>query len=414
MRRLHRGDDAERGEARDVVRRHDDLGVLDAVTARPAACLRDGALVRVEHDPVGAVADGVRVHLQVAAHRPFYDLSEIIGRGDEEARVAGFVAVVCEQGRAPAAERAVHVELDRADREPPGIVEERAGLAEVVQRLPRPADHRVEPNRELLGVGGGAVERDRREVDARFVDAGETVARGLGERPLHPQLPLHVRRWRDETPDERHRGIDEHSGRATVGVADDAAAVGIGHRVEAVHEHERGRVRPRGVPVDASDPHGPVGECRVEVGGGGERAVAAPIILVPAAARHPRAVRQREGEALQPLDDILLRDRPHEVGLQERSAEVHEVGVRIDEAGHDRAAPGVELAGIGVGREHVGLGPDGEDQAPVEGERFGGGLRRIDGVNRGVVEDGRLRVRRGGGQREHGEQEESEHGRERE
>ncbi len=315
MRRLHRGDDAEWGEARDVVRRHDDLRVLDAVAARSPAGLRDGPLVGVEHDPVGPVADGVSVHLQVAAHRPFDDLAILVGRRDEEAPVARIVAVVFEQRRAPAAEGAVHEELERADGEPPGVVEERAVLAEVVQRFACPTDHRVEPDRELPGVGSGAVERDRREVDARFVDAGQPVARRLSECPLHLNLPLHIRRPRREVVDEEHRGIDEDARRPPVGVADDAAAVGVGHRVEAIHERERGRIRPRSVPIDAADPHGPVGERGVEVGGGGERAVAAPIVLVPAAPRHPRAVGEREREALQALDDVRPsrpspRDRP--------------------------------------------------------------------------------------------------------
>ncbi len=86
------------------------------------------------------------------------------------------------------------------------------------------------------------------------------------------------------------------------------------------------------------------------------------------------------------------------------------MGVRVDEAGHDGAAPGVEAAGGGKRGEHVGLGADSEDPAAIEGERFGRRLRRIDGVNRGVVEDGGLRLRRDDGQGEQGEQEESEHG----
>ena len=74
-------------------------------------------LVRVEHDAVAAIADGVRVHLEAGLQRALGHVLDVLGRRDEQPVVLRVVAVRIEQRRAARAERAVGVQLDRADPE---------------------------------------------------------------------------------------------------------------------------------------------------------------------------------------------------------------------------------------------------------------------------------------------------------
>ena len=63
MVRLHRRDNAQPGDPIDV-RRAEVLSVLDAEPAVPRAVRPGDAVVDVEDQPVGSLADGVHGHLQ--------------------------------------------------------------------------------------------------------------------------------------------------------------------------------------------------------------------------------------------------------------------------------------------------------------------------------------------------------------
>ena len=71
-----------------------------------------------------------------------------------------------------------------------------------------------------------------------------------------------------------------------------------------------------GVAVDAAEPDGTVRERLIEVGARRERAVAAPVVLVPPSAGHPGACGQVLGKRDEPRDDVGLRGRPDQVRLQ--------------------------------------------------------------------------------------------------
>lgn len=130
VRRLHRRDDVEGAEARDVDRQHV-LGVLDA--QQGVETVGPHRLERAEHEPVRLVADGVRDDVETVAGGQQGALEEhVVGhRGDAAALVAderlGHVGRV-------RAERAVAEELDGADAED---VVALAGTAALLDRQAR-------------------------------------------------------------------------------------------------------------------------------------------------------------------------------------------------------------------------------------------------------------------------------------
>ena len=120
MKRLHRGDDVESGEARDVVR-VDELGVLDAEDLRRGLRVRVGAgdLGGVEHQPHGRVADGVGGDAETGrAGLPDQvdEFAVLDGRRCRGRRAA--VVVRLEHRGRPRAEGAVGEQLEQPDPQP--------------------------------------------------------------------------------------------------------------------------------------------------------------------------------------------------------------------------------------------------------------------------------------------------------
>ena len=74
--------DAKRGNVVGV----DDLRVLDAEAVVGDGHGLERLLVRVEHDAVAAVADGVRVHLEACLERALRDCFDVLGLRHEQAR----------------------------------------------------------------------------------------------------------------------------------------------------------------------------------------------------------------------------------------------------------------------------------------------------------------------------------------
>ena len=170
---LHRGDQLQRHEARDVLQR-DDLRVLDAVAQslglRVAAVGRGEA---VQHFAVGAVADRVDADL-VALGERLVDLGRHGGRRHEQqAAVVRVVGVGLEHRGAAAAQRAVGEQLDRAHgEEVVAVADQRAVLADDVEGLAGIADHRVDARGQLVRVGVLPVEPVVVQIDAGIADAG--------------------------------------------------------------------------------------------------------------------------------------------------------------------------------------------------------------------------------------------------
>ena len=91
--RLHRGDGAVAGEARQV-RRIDDLGMLDPPA--PVAGIGGGKLLdRIEQGGVGLIADRVDRDLEIVHRRPAHLVLERGVVDQREAALAGRVAIGC-------------------------------------------------------------------------------------------------------------------------------------------------------------------------------------------------------------------------------------------------------------------------------------------------------------------------------
>ena len=112
--RLHRGDDPEPAEARDVGPR-DGLDVLDAVPSIADRVGGRGSLVQIEDHPDPAVADGVDLHLPATAIRLGHERIQLVRLPFRQAG-GGVVLVGREHERGPGLDDAVRETL-----EDPGI-----------------------------------------------------------------------------------------------------------------------------------------------------------------------------------------------------------------------------------------------------------------------------------------------------
>src|SRR4029077_11758319 len=117
MRRLHRGDDAERGEALDI-RQSDNLGVLHTVApvARTVPSADGGEYI--ECDAIGAVADGMKRELKsgtVAFERHLLQLLRVYAQNSGRLGSVGVRREHCSRARA---ERTIEKRLHRAGLRP--------------------------------------------------------------------------------------------------------------------------------------------------------------------------------------------------------------------------------------------------------------------------------------------------------
>ncbi len=144
MRCLHRGDDVQPGEARDLGR-IENLRVLvaHAQVAR-AGDLALHALEDVHDEPVRAVADSVDAGLESGLRRLERLRVDLVRRRRENAGVAGLVGIRLEQRRAARAERAVGANLNRAHREPWSGISDRPTCEVGTQHVERAAQHDIE------------------------------------------------------------------------------------------------------------------------------------------------------------------------------------------------------------------------------------------------------------------------------
>ena len=345
--RLHRGDDAEPAEAGDLLAAQV-LGVLDAeaAVARPVGGGHLGE--EVEQHGVGALADGVHRDLEtlaVGGGDPAFEAPRrepIVG---EQPDRAGGVGVGFEEVGGGRAERAVHVGLEAAEAEP--VVAAPGGADAVALALPggdrRP---RVEPHGELAAVAR-PLERGQLLPLRDVLHRGDAHPRRLGERRGERRVVLRVREGRDLGAHQRHGGVLEDAGRlAGRRVADDLAPGRVGGLLGDAGERQRARVGEAHVAVE------PVEEDRHVAGGGvdpvaaGERR-AGPDLVVPGAEVEPAPRRHLRGRRADPSRELLGRRRVAQVETEQREAAGDEVGVGVDEAGHDAAAAEIEHAGAG-------------------------------------------------------------------
>ena len=319
-----------------------------------AGCSREGRLVGVEDDPVGAVADRVGADLEAVGEGEARGLQDPLGRRHEEARVAGVVRVRLEERGAARAERAVGVELHRADgQHPAGRGPAGRGRASSAGRRPSRRGACAACPGGGRAPGRGRSRRCRRPASVRLVTpfarhssiASSSARRtSSGERSGGSTSPSRV--------------VDEDAGRPRP-PASRMISPPAGAFVARVIPCERHRLRvgEHGVAVGALEDDRVVGRDggervvgREAADGPGRRRV--PLALVPAAAADPLAGPARLHGLRHPLDHLGVAARAHEVHVEAREADPEQVRVRVVEAGDDGAAREVEDARL---RAHEGL-----------------------------------------------------------
>ena len=346
------------------------------------------ALEHVHHDPIRPVADGVDARLEPRlrrGQRPGVDLG--FG-GGQEARRARFVAVGG-QHRGPARpERAVGADLDRAHREVVvAIVRDRAGLEERLELRQRPAEHHVEARLEGPTVNQPLVGLDLVAAHPGIVHHRQAQLASLGVGQEDLLLELSRGRIGNAGPHQPHGAVDHHARRVAGGIADVAAALGVGRRLPHLGDPERQGVGDGGVAIDPREEHRVVGRHRVERVPGWPGGVG-PVVLVPRAPEDPLARRGLAHAFLHHPDDLREAGRAAQVEPLEALAEPGEVTMGVVEARDDRPAAGIDDTGRGAPPpERAGVVAHEGDAGAVDRDRRGPRVPGVDGVHEGVVHD---------------------------
>ena len=344
--RLHRGNDPEFGEARNVGGT-DDLGVLDAPARRIDRALgrrhrRERFLVPVERQVIAAIADGVGGDLDAALEVRLHHRQGIGFLHLQEAGVARRIRIGFEQGRAARSQRAVHEELHHARDHPPvrrrmrTVGEERFSVTPVdgVVDLQRRFPARVEAfDDRYVGV-----------VDVEVVHSGPAIGRidlECGAIGLDLEgLRLH----RLDLCDQLHGGVDQHA----VGVAglvfQHLAAERDRRVARDPRELQRRGVGDQRMAVGAVQDHRIVRRHGVEVIAIGETRLG-PVRLDPVHADDDLALRGLGDPRLQPLHRVGQRGGAFEVKHQFALADVAQVRVGVGEARKQRRAVQVDHLG---------------------------------------------------------------------
>ena len=341
--------------------------MLDAqavVAGRDAA---ERGLVGVEHDAVAAVADRVRANLEARSQGALAQMLHVGLRRAQQPGVRRVVAVRREQRGAARAERAVDVELDRANRQPAVV-------------------HVHEDDLHIPGTRQLLVRFDDVLANARIADRGQPPAVTFLQRRFGGAHELLVRRRRDRVRDQGHRVVDEDAGRRAVLVAQDAPAGGIRGGLCDARELHRLRVREQRMPVDAVQHHRPVRQRSAQRAVRG-KGLAGPEVLVPAVADDPRIARARRERRRAP-HDLLERRDVREVDLVQRHPDRREVEVRVDQPRQHRDVAEIERLGARTAQRPRAFARADVDEPPVpHRERLRPRSARIYGVDRGRGDD---------------------------
>ena len=261
--RLHAGDHAQRRKPRDVGGCRV-LRVLDAEATVSLAVLAGDAIVGVEQQRVGTVADGVHHHVQagfVGAGDPGV---EVFGRVDQQPPVLrGVVKRRVKRGRVRP-ERAVDEAFQRADAQPLVAAAIRAAVLlaghDVAKTRPVGKRHGgVDARAEGVGAPGA---RKRRQLRPRahVVDRGHALLGDVLHRGGQRAVAHRVGRVGHDAIDQAHRVVLQQACRVATRIADDLAAGhapgGAGHS----RRLQRCAVGKRHVAVEPVDPDGVIRE----------------------------------------------------------------------------------------------------------------------------------------------------------
>ena len=183
--------------------------------------------------------------------------------------------------------------------------------------------------------------------------------------------------------------LQKEAGGLAVLVAVDGAAGGVGGLGADADGRQREAVQHHGVPRPVHEPHGIVRRDAVQVVAGGMAALGESGVVVAPAAQ-PLAGRGLAGGRGDALPQVAqgAHGRGGAVEGEQASGYAEEVQMGVVEAGEERASAAVVAPGVGAGQPG-GVGPVAEEEhaacPDAEGRRRG--PRRVQGVDRGVVED---------------------------
>ncbi len=278
------------------------------------------------------------------------------------------IAVIGQQRRTTTTQRAIHEQFDAAHFQPATGVLVGPVRAQIGQRLAVAIGIGVDAQWQPPGIGEAAHQGQIGARYAHVVHAGQALADRFIQRAGQHLLAGGLARRRDRGLHQRHRFIDKHPARLALGIARDASTRRLPVALQRALPRLPGyraqcrAVGPAGVTIDTAQPDRPVREGAVEVGHGRELLVR-PAVLVPAAPQQP-ALGVVRRKALQARHDVRGAGGAGQIGLHQRAAEEHQMGMCVDQARDHRG-----LADVGQRRQWIQL----EHRLPVaDGEHAPG------------------------------------------
>ena len=306
--------------------------------------------VGVKRHAHGGIADGVGHDLPSVAIEQRHGLVQLLRCEARVARRAGLVVVRREHGRGMRFDDAVGDQLHRARLQQRVIGK---AFPRCCQRLQfGGGDHAVDrerlvhPERQLAALAQAVVELEIFRCAAGVLHTGDADAMCLDHAGANSRdliLGCRLRRGGHQ----RHRGFLQRATRLTgARVLHDHAVLRVLGVPRDTCQLERLAVGPTRVTVVGHQVRGPVGHQPVEHLAGWQRPRKR--LVVPTAARDPGAFGMRLGPDSDRVLNLVEGRRFEQVDLIERQPAADEVGMRIVEAGHDRAALGVDDRGLGA------------------------------------------------------------------
>ena len=383
MDRLHRGDDAKRPEAPEVLLAHE-LDVLEALAQRRRgdACRGDG----IERDVHGAIADRVNRHRETSRRRA-RDIGPQLERIErQDAAVVGALVGLLERRRlraeCPVAEEFHVTELQplvaltrthsrlqrRLEVECLAVADlrwhTRSGERQREGPMRNPHhDPDLERSTVVRPLRGRVRARLLQRLDARDAPLQCLVLRAHGR-----GIAVRLGRGRHGAVGELVGPLLQHAGRDPGRVAKDRAALRSWCVLPDLRRAEGSGVEPTRVTVTAAHHRGPVPGHPIELRRGRP---ASPVVLVEAAAGEPRAGRELARPTADDLEGLVERLCGAQIDLGHLEAPPHEVHVRVEPArGHQSAAKIDALGARRVARE-VGFAADRSDTTVTREKRLG-------------------------------------------
>ena len=296
---------------------------------------------RGERLGIGGVADRMDRDLKLVHRRAHHLVAKLCGGEEGQTLLTRRVAVWRLQPCAARAQSPVEVEL-YPDHAQPVVIEPRRRFG--------PGDDRhivdvgaiaQDTHRQLFLVARAAKRLPVGDAGAHVGDRGDPLFEQFLLRKVKRAVEVTRERFGLGVVDEAHCRIDENAARLAALDLDPAAFGRLAGGGDLCGCHSGG-VRPTSVTVDAFEPDGAVRDRGVEIGGGRE-AAEAPFFLIPTRPDDPRHFGVVGGI----FADRRLRFGKaagvRQVEQHELKAQPHDMAMRVDQAGNERAALSVFL-----------------------------------------------------------------------